>query len=137
MVSGCALLVDYVLTITSSVAAAGRALRDLIQFSDAWVLPVDVALLIVLTILNLRGAKESVVALAPIFLVFVVCHVVLIVGGIVAHVGQASERVHELSTSFRGDWNRAGFGVAGMVILFLRAFSLGGTYTGIGPSATA
>jgi len=132
VVSGCALLVDYVLTITVSVAAAGRALRDLIQFSDAWVLPVDIGLLVVLTILNLRGVKESVVALAPIFLVFVVCHVVLIVGGIIAHVGQASERVHELSTSFRGDWNRAGFGFAGMVILFLRAFSLGGgTYTGI------
>jgi amino acid transporter len=132
LVSGCALLVDYVLTITVSVAAAGRALRDLFEYSDAWVIPVDVALLVLLTVLNLRGVKESVVALAPIFLIFVISHVVLIVGGIVAHVGQASERVHELSTSFRGDWSREGFGFAGMLILFLRAFSLGGgTYTGI------
>jgi amino acid transporter len=132
VVSGCALLVDYVLTITVSVAAAGRALRDVIGFADSWVIPVDIALLVLLTFLNLRGVRESVVVLAPIFLLFVVSHAVLIVGGIVAHVGVAGPRVRELAESFRVDWHTSGFGFAGMVILFLRAFSLGGgTYTGI------
>jgi amino acid transporter len=126
VVSGCALLVDYVLTITVSVAAAGRALRDVIGFTDSWVISVDIALLVLLTFLNLRGVRESVVVLAPIFLLFVVSHAVLIVGGIVAHVGAAVPRVQELAGSFRVDWHTPGFGFAGMVVLFLRAFSLGG-----------
>jgi amino acid transporter len=132
VVSGCALLIDYVLTITVSVAAAGRALRDVVGFADSWVIPVDIALLVLLTVINLRGVRESVVFLAPIFLLFVVSHAVLIVGGIVVHVGEAGPRVAQLAHSFRVDWHASGFGLAGMVVLFLRAFSLGGgTYTGI------
>lgn len=53
MVSGSALLVDYVLTITISIAAVGDAL------------PTEVGLIAVLTVLNPRGVKESVVVALP------------------------------------------------------------------------
>lgn len=136
LVSGCALLVDYVLTVTVSVAAAGNALRDVLRqvttFPESWVIPLDIALIVLLTVLNLRGVKESVVALLPIFVLFLVTHVVLIVGGIVAHLDDAQERATELANGFRRDWSDPGFGPLAMVLLFFKAFSLGGgTYTGI------
>jgi len=121
-----------VLTVTVSVAAAGRALRDVLGFPETWIVPIDIALILLLAILNARGVRESVVALAPIFVLFVLSHLVLIVGGIAAHFGSANERVAALSSSFRHDLHTPGFGVAGMLLLFMRAFSLGGgTYTGI------
>src|SRR6185436_8548111 len=71
VVSGSALLVDYVLTITISVASAADALFSILP--SAW-LPwklvfacVGVALL---TLLNLRGVKESVLLWAPVFFLF-------------------------------------------------------------------
>lgn len=136
LISGCALLVDYVLTVTVSVAAAGNALRDVLRqvmsFPESWVIPVDIALLVLLVVLNLRGVKESVVALVPIFLLFLVTHAALIVGGIVAHLGDAGPRAQALAGDFQRDWNDPGFGPVAMVLLFLKAFSLGGgTYTGI------
>ncbi len=136
LISGCALLVDYVLTVTVSVAAAGNALRDVLRqvmpFPESWVIPVDVLLLVLLVVLNLRGVKESVVALVPIFLLFLVTHALLIVGGIVAHVGDAGPRAQLLADDFRRDWHDPGFGPIAMLLLFFKAFSLGGgTYTGI------
>jgi len=84
VVSGCALLVDYVMTITVSIAAAGDALFSLLGPAvQQWKLPTEFALIGVLIVLNLRGVKESVQVLMPIFLLFLVAHVILIVGSIV------------------------------------------------------
>src|SRR6185369_11210789 len=58
VVSGSALLVDYVLTITVSIAAAGDALFSLRPEWKAWKLPAEIAFLLILLILNLRGVKE-------------------------------------------------------------------------------
>jgi len=131
VVSGSALLVDYVLTITVSIAAAGDALFSLIPSGlQRWKLPVEVGLLVVLLVLNLRGVKESVIALTPIFLVFVLTHVILIAGGIIAHGSQLPETLHTARTGFSGGLSTLGLG--GLALLFVRAFSLGGgTYTGI------
>ncbi len=71
MVSGCALLVDYVLTITISIAAGAAAVFSFLP--AAWYhyrLLLAVAGVIFLIVLNLRGVKESVVPLVPIFLIF-------------------------------------------------------------------
>jgi amino acid transporter len=136
LVSGCALLVDYVLTVTVSVAAAGNALRDVLRqvmhFPESWVIPIDVLLIALLLVLNLRGVKESVVALVPVFLLFLVTHAALIIGGIVAHLGDAGTKVGELAEGFSGDFDSGSFGPWAMLLVFFRAFSLGGgTYTGI------
>src|SRR5690349_18149564 len=76
VISGSALLVDYVLTISISTASGANALFALLP---AKLLPfkfvVEIALILVLVIMNLRGVKESVVILTPIFLCFVLTHV--------------------------------------------------------------
>src|SRR5262249_20092131 len=71
VVSGCALLVDYVLTITVSVAAAGDALFSFVppQF-QTWKLAFEIFLIAELTMLNLRGVRESILTLTPVFVGF-------------------------------------------------------------------
>jgi amino acid transporter len=133
VVSGCALLVDYVLTITVSVAAAGDALFGLLSERLRHLkLPGEIAAIILLIFLNLRGVKESIKVLLPVFLLFLVMHAVLIFGTIGMHVGDtgmvAEKVVHEVTTSVE-DPN---FGFWAMIALLLHAYSMGaGTYTGI------
>src|SRR5262249_25842798 len=94
VVSGSALLVDYVLTITISIAAAGDALFSL--FPPEWhgaKLPVEFAIILVLTGLNIRGVRESVLTLLPVFLLFLVTHVLVISGGILGHIPEVSRTV--------------------------------------------
>ncbi len=100
-VSGSALLVDYVLTIATSIAAAGDAIFSFLPAQYAWAkLPFEALAIVGLTTLNIRGAKESVMVLVPIFLVFLVTHVVVIVGGIAFHAAAACRP--RWSTSARG-----------------------------------
>jgi len=130
-VSGCALLVDYVLTITISIAAAGDAIFSLLPIeAQLWKLPVEMGLIALLLLMNLRGVKESVLALTPIFVLFLVTHVILIVGATFAHLGNVPELVNESQTGFAS--GLAALGAGGMALIFLHAYSLGGgTYTGI------
>jgi amino acid transporter len=140
VVSGCALLVDYVLTISVSIAAGGDAFFSVLPNGDHWAtlpifglplkLQVELAAFLLLVVLNLRGVKESVTVLMPIFLVFIVTHAVMIVAGIAGHLGRAAEVAHEVSSGFSRGVNSVGWG--GLALIFLRAYSLGGgTYTGI------
>src|SRR5262249_49104265 len=70
-VAGTALLVDYVLTITTSVAAAGDALFSLLHLDvHAAKLWLETLIIAVLIVLNLRGVRESILVLLPLFLVF-------------------------------------------------------------------
>ena len=131
VVSGSALLVDYILTVTVSIAAGGDAVFSLMppEWAVAKV-PLEVAVLAFLIILNLRGVKESVTMLMPIFLVFLATHIIVIVGGIATHAGRAPEVAHEVSSGLRNGISSVGLG--GLTIIFLRAYSMGGgTYTGI------
>src|SRR5580658_4577193 len=68
VVAGCALLVDYVLTITISVASGADALFSLgaLQPFAAWKFPFELAALVGLSLINLRGVKESVMVWVPI-----------------------------------------------------------------------
>ncbi|MDB4982769.1 MAG: amino acid transporter-like protein, partial [Myxococcales bacterium] len=89
VISGSALLVDYVLTITVSIAAAGDVIFSFLPPTLIGLkLPLEVFFIIGLTTLNIRGVRESALALAPIFMVFVISHAVVIVGGILAHAGE-------------------------------------------------
>src|SRR5713101_230875 len=87
----------------------------------------DIALMVGM---NLRGVKESVLTLLPIFLAFVMMHFWLIGYGFLI-------RSPELPTITRGaiDQVHSGIstvGVLGLAIIFFRAYSMGaGTYTGI------
>ncbi|HEY3013290.1 MAG TPA: amino acid permease, partial [Gemmatimonadales bacterium] len=131
LVSGSALLVDYVLTITISIAAAGDALFSFLP--PAWYgakLTVEFGFILLLTTLNIRGVRESVITLLPIFLLFLLTHVVLIGWGIVGHLAELPATARTEREGF--DHGVATVGVGGLLLLFIRAYSLGGgTYTGI------
>jgi amino acid transporter len=131
VVSGCALLVDYMLTITVSLVSCGDALFSFLPLSfQKYKLFFVVFLIIFLVLMNLRGVKESVTILAPIFIIFVITHVLLIGYGILSHVPQIKPLYGELKGSFRQDLSV--LGMVGIFSIFLRAFSLGGgTYTGL------
>ena len=140
LTSGCALLVDYVLTIATSIAGGGDALFSVLPNGDTWAtttifglplkLHVELLAVLALVILNLRGVKESVKVLMPIFVTFLVTHAVIISAGIFLHLGRAHEVVREVSTGLKNDVSTLGLGA--LALIFLRAYSLGGgTYTGI------
>ena len=89
IISGCALLVDYMLTITVSLVSCGDAIFSFLPLTFQKYKLIFVGFLIILlVILNLRGVKESVQFLAPIFIVFVATHVLLIGYGL----GQPTRR---------------------------------------------
>jgi amino acid transporter len=131
LVSGCALIVDYVLTITVSIAAAGDAIFSFLPPEwQVWKLGIEILLILFLVTLNIRGVKESVLALLPIFIIFLLTHVLLIVAGVILHAGQMPATV----STARQDLNLGiqTLGAGGLLFLFLHAYSLGGgTYTGL------
>lgn len=93
LTAGSALIVDYVLTIAISVASGSDAVFSLLPAAlHSWKLPFAIAVMGALVTLNLRGIKEAIVVLLPVFLGFVIVHVILIVYGIYAH----AERLPEL-----------------------------------------
>ncbi|MGA7742673.1 MAG: APC family permease [Polyangia bacterium] len=131
LLSGSALLVDYILTITVSIASGGDAVFNMLPLTwHAWKLPIEFAVITLLIVLNIRGVKESVTPLVPIFMVFVLTHLVLILGGLGSHLGHAPEVAANLTREFSQSIHS--YGAFGVFIIFMTAYSRGaGTYTGI------
>jgi amino acid transporter len=131
VVAGSALLVDYVLTITISIAAGADAIFSFLPAgSRPWALPFAFAGVALLILMNLRGVKESVTAIAPVFGLFIVTHVILLVMAIGSHVPE----IPALSREVRANVSQtfAALGTFGTLKLLMHAYSLGGgTYTGI------
>jgi amino acid transporter len=131
VLSGSALLVDYVLTVSVSIASCADQIFSVLPPAiHSFKLVVEGGIIIVLVLLNLRGVKESIIILTPIFALFLLAHAILIVGGIGSHVGAIPQVAHGIGTGFRDGLGT--LGILGMGALFLRAFSMGaGTFTGI------
>ena len=131
VISGCALLVDYILTITVSLASCGDAIFSFLPMSfHQFKLIFVIFLILVLITLNLRGVKESVTVMAPIFLIFLVTHILLVGNGIYSHAGRLSSVAAGFQANFQQDLSTIGY--IGLIAVFLKAFSMGGgTYTGI------
>jgi amino acid transporter len=131
VVSGSALLVDYVLTITISIASGADAIFSFLPpGAQELKVPVSAAGIALLTVLNVRGVKESVSALVPIFGLFVVTHALMLIAAVGGHLGD----VVQVSGEVRHDVARttATLGAFGALKLFVHAYSMGGgTYTGI------
>ncbi len=104
------------------------------SFLPLWMLQYKIyfatAFIVFLLGLNLRGMKEAIMVLAPIFLGFIVVHATLIIYGIVAHAEGLSTVVPMAMNETRSMAASVGwFAVIGVI---LHAYSLGsGTYTGI------
>jgi amino acid transporter len=133
VISGCALIGDYILTIALSVASGADAIFSMLPATDAvqaWKLKFSLALVVFLSVLNLRGAKESVVLWVPVFFVFVLSYTFAIVWAISAHFGSLPDIAHGVVSDVQT--GAAQFGWLGLLAVVLRAYSLGaGTYTGI------
>lgn len=129
--AACALLVDYVLTVAVSISAGADAIFSMLPVHlSALKLPLALVTILALIVLNIRGLKESVSVLVPIFLVFVATHVALIVVGVFGnldHAAASMARAHVDATQ-----DIATIGWAGIIALLARAYSMGaGTFTGI------
>ncbi|MBM4436387.1 MAG: APC family permease [Actinobacteria bacterium] len=131
MLAGSALVIDYVLTIAVSIASGADALFSFLP--NAWLIfkvPVAVAVLVVLTLANLRGIRESVVPLVPIFALFIVTHLTAVTVAIVANVNALPATYATATASLSAA--HAELGLLGVILIVLRAYTLGaGTFTGI------
>lgn len=131
VVSGCALVIDYVLTISVSIASGADAIFSFLPPDVIW-LKFWVCLLVVVLMvgMNLRGVKESVMSLVPIFLAFVVMHLWLVGYALLSRAGQFPAIMHGAIAQTRHGFDALGF--FAMAAIFFRAYSMGaGTYTGI------
>ena len=130
VLSGCSLILDYILCITISIAACVDAVFSFLPLSfQEYKLLTATVLLVLLIVLNIRGVKESVIVLAPIFIVFIGTHLLLF-----AAMANFSEQVGAVSQLAKDAYQRdvASIGRWGILLIFLRAYSLGGgTYTGL------
>jgi amino acid transporter len=138
VVSGSALLVDYVLTITISIASGADAIFSFLppSWHDAHLLGIPLKMLTtvaglgLLTVMNLRGVKESVTTLVPIFMIFLVTHALAILLAIGGHIGNVPQVASEVRTNVES--SVSALTMFGAINLLVRAYSLGGgTYTGI------
>jgi hypothetical protein len=130
-VSGCALIVDYVLTISTSAASGVEQIFSFLPPSwHQYQFVSKLAILGVLVLLNLRGIKESVQILVPIFLLFIATHFTMIIAAVVqrffAMSGVVVGAVQEVRSTVTT------LGLLPTLLIILRAYSLGGgAYTGI------
>ncbi len=131
LASGTALVVDYVLTIAISISAGVAALCSLTAgVAQGTQLLFAILACVVLIVLNLRGVRESVQVLLPIFILFLVTHAALIAFGLGRHLTSFPALVSETSREWHGSVRE--LGLWGTIALLLKAFSMGGgTYTGI------
>ncbi|RPI00303.1 MAG: APC family permease, partial [Ignavibacteriae bacterium] len=131
VVSGSALLIDYILTITVSIASGAAQIFSFLPYAwQPWMVPVEAVAIILLIILNLRGIKESISALVPIFILFLVAHIAVFIGAVVLRFGDIPQVASTAVSNLHNDLSTIGW--LGMFLIFARAYSRGaGTYTGI------
>jgi len=131
VVSGSALLVDYVLTITISVASGADQLFSVLPAAwQPWRITFACAGVGLLTLINLRGVREAVLLWVPVFFIFVGTHAVAILLAILGHASDLPGIASQTATEVRSA--HAELGLVGMLALMLKAYSMGaGTYTGI------
>lgn len=131
LISGTALILDYVLTIAISMAAGVDALFSLLPASwHGAKLFAEGGFILLLLVLNLRGLKEAIQVLLPIFLGFIVTHALLLLYGIGVHITS----LPALLPATVAETSRLAnsMGVLPLIGLLLIGYSQGGgTYTGL------
>jgi amino acid transporter len=124
LIAGSSLLVDYILTVAVSVAGGVLAIRTATGLGHEWAVPLCLVCVVIMTVANLRGLKESGALFAGPTYFYVVMLVVLIFTGFyrifVQHVGPIPESMlsEEAINASKAT------GALGLYML-LRAFSSG------------
>jgi amino acid transporter len=124
LIAGSSLLVDYILTVAVSVAGGVLAIRTATGLGHEWAVPLCLVCVVVMTLANLRGLKESGALFAGPTYFYVVMLVILIGTGFyrifVQHVGPIPESM----LSEEAIKASKATGALGLYML-LRAFSSG------------
>lgn len=125
MVAGASLLIDYILTVAVSISAGVAAVVSMVPSIQPHAVQVCVLAIALLTVANLRGAKESGALFAIPTYTFVVCIASLFVIG--AFFTKAPTEIPAAWTQ-----EKPGLTHLGMIFLVLKAFAAGCTaLTGI------
>ena len=131
LVSGAALIVDYVLTIAISIASGTDALFSLLPLGwHGYKIGIGIGAIIALVALNLRGMKEAIKFLLPIFVGFVIVHVFLITYGIYAHADRLPALIPDTLNETAGLARDTSW-IFVVSIILLTYSQGGGTYTGL------
>ncbi len=118
LVAAASLMIDYVLTVSVSISAGVLALATLFSSLQPYVVPIDVALVVLITVVNLRGVRESGSVFSIPTYVFIVSAFLLILVGIVeAFIGNHQRIV--------GNFHPAAQLEPLSLFLILRAFAAG------------
>ena len=142
LISGSALLIDYVLTITTSIASGVSAIFSFMPHEYTFhgtvydlhrlQVPIEVAAIVMLIILNLRGIKESINVLVPIFLLFLATHIIMLGSAFFMKVGALPAHMADVAHHVNAGIHNPNLGLIGMFLIFVHAYSMGaGTFTGI------
>lgn len=117
LLAGGSLLVDYILTVAVSSSAGTDAITSAFPVLHDYRVLIALTMIVLLTILNLRGITESASVLAlPVYL-FVIAIVVLIITGFIKYAMGGAEQ------SVPVEWGSAANNVS--LFLMLKAFSSG------------
>ncbi len=81
LVAGASLLTDYILTVAVSVAGGVLAIQSAFGFDSRWRVPLCLLMIVMMTVANLRGLKESGALFAPPTYLYIVMLLILIVVG--------------------------------------------------------
>ncbi len=124
LIAGSSLLVDYILTVAVSVAGGVLAIRTATGLGHEWAVPLCLICVLVMTLINLRGVKESGAFFAGPTYFYIVMLIILIATGFyrifVQHVGPIPESM----LSEEAIKASKATGALGLYML-LRAFSSG------------
>jgi len=82
LVAAAALLVDYVLTVAVSVAAGILAISSAVPSLSVWTVEFSIAAVVMITLVNLRGVRESGIAFAIPTYLFILSYLVMMGAGI-------------------------------------------------------
>lgn len=124
LVAGSSLLVDYILTVAVSVAGGVLAIRTATGFDHKWTVPICLACILFMTVINLRGVKESGAAFAGPTYFYIVMLIILLVTGFWRIFVQHVPPIPESMLSEEARAVKAQAGSLGLFML-LRAFSSG------------
>ncbi|MDT8719501.1 APC family permease [Clostridium sp. 19966] len=117
LIAGAALLIDYILTVAVSASSGIAAITSAFSALYPYKIPLVIILIIVLTILNLRGVSESSKIFSIPTYLFIFSMIFMIIFGLIKHaLGISSPSMYTISMKASGDIS---------LFLVLRAFSQG------------
>jgi amino acid transporter len=131
VISGSALVIDYILTIAVSVVSGIDALFSFLPpYFQSYKLICSVIMVCILIIMNLRGVKESITILLPIFITFIITHIIMVCAALFQNTETLPAFLVNTVPQTKGMIQN--IGIWAMIVMLLRAYSHGaGTYTGI------